>query len=56
MHADTHGQSTPVFAIAYLLGIDLMPRIRDWKSLVLYRPDKTAQYDHIDELFGEPIH
>ncbi|WP_293910436.1 Tn3 family transposase [Deinococcus sp.] len=55
VHADTHGQSTPVFAIAYLLGIDLMPRIRDWKHLVLYRPEKTVQYDHIDELFGEAV-
>lgn len=55
VHADTHGQSTPVFALAYLLGIDLMPRIRDWKNLILYRPDRAVQYDHIDELFGEPI-
>ena len=27
IHADTQGQSTPVFALAYLLGIKLMPRI-----------------------------
>ncbi len=29
VHADTQGQSAPVFALAYLLGITLMPRIRD---------------------------
>jgi TnpA family transposase len=28
IHADTQGQSTPVFALSYLLGIKLMPRIR----------------------------
>ena len=28
LHADTHGQSTVVFALAYLLDIELMPRIR----------------------------
>jgi hypothetical protein len=37
LHADTHGQSEPVFGLAHLLGIQLMPRIRNWKRLVLYR-------------------
>lgn len=55
VHADTHGQSTPVFALAYLLGIELMPRIRDWKNLVFYRPCKGVRYQHIDSLFGESI-
>jgi TnpA family transposase len=55
LHADTQGQSTPVFALAYLLGIKLMPRIRNWHDLVLYRPDKDAIYQHIDPLFGEVI-
>lgn len=55
VHADTHGQSTPVFALAYLLGIELMPRIRDWKHLIFYRPDRDAHYEHLDELFGQPI-
>ena len=32
LHADTQGQSTPVFALAHLLGINLMPRIRNWKD------------------------
>ena len=30
VHADTHGQSAAVFGLAYLLGIELMPRIRRW--------------------------
>jgi TnpA family transposase len=37
LHADTHGQSTTVFGLAYLLGIELMPRIRNWRSLKFYR-------------------
>jgi len=40
LHADTQGQATPVFALAYLLGIKLMPRIRNWKELVFYRPSR----------------
>ena len=38
LHADTQGQSTTVFGLAHLLGINLMPRIRNWKDLTLYRP------------------
>jgi TnpA family transposase len=55
VHADTQGQSTPVFALAHLLGIKLMPRIRNWHDLILYRSDKTSLYQHIDGLFTEVI-
>jgi hypothetical protein len=55
IHADTHGQSTPVFALAHMLGIQLMPRIRNWKDLNFYRPDKETVYQHIDSLFSETI-
>jgi TnpA family transposase len=55
VHADTQGQSTPVFGLAHLLGIKLMPRIRNWHDLVLYRPDPTTTYPHIDALFTEVI-
>ncbi|MGH0792079.1 Tn3 family transposase [Bacillus cereus] len=51
LHADTQGQSTPVFALSYLLGIQLMPRIRNWKDLKFFRPDKHTRYKHIDPLF-----
>jgi len=37
--------------LAYLLGIRLLPRIRNWKDQQLYRPSAEAQYRHIDELF-----
>jgi TnpA family transposase len=51
IHADTQGQSTPVFALSYLLGIQLMPRIRNWQDLVFYRPGRETVYQHIDSLF-----
>jgi TnpA family transposase len=54
VHADTQGQSFPVFALAHLLGFDLMPRIRNWKDSTFYRPSKATEYMHIDALFGEP--
>jgi TnpA family transposase len=52
VHADTHGQSAPIFGLAYVLGIQLMPRIRNWKNLILYRPSKEVRYEHIDTLFS----
>jgi TnpA family transposase len=32
IHADTQGQSNAIFGLAYLLGIQLMPRIRNSKG------------------------
>ena len=32
-----------------------MPRIRNWQSLTLCRPDKQVRYEHIDELFTDKI-
>ncbi|MGW0317076.1 Tn3 family transposase [Streptomyces flavidovirens] len=54
VHADTQGQSLPAFALAHLLGFDLMSRIRNRKQLTFYRPSKQTEYVHIDALFGEP--
>ncbi len=54
-HADTQGQSTVIFALAYLLGIQLMPRIRNWQDLTLFRPHKGATYRYINDLFGDAI-
>jgi len=51
IHADTQGQSLPVFGLAPLLGFELLPRIRNWKDLILYRPNKAVSYRHIDALF-----
>ena len=55
IHADTHGQSIPVFALAHMLGLKLMPRIRNWKDLIFYRPEQETVYQHIDSLFSGTI-
>jgi TnpA family transposase len=53
VHADTQGQSAPVFTLATLFGFDLMPRIRNFKDLTFFRASEHLIYPHIDELFGE---
>jgi len=50
---DTQGQSAPVFALATLFGFDLMPRIRNFKDLIFFRPNEHLIYPHVDALFGE---
>ena len=55
IHADTQGQNEPAFGLSYLLGIDLMPRIRNWKSLNLYKIDEGNFYQNIDILFSKTI-
>lgn len=55
VYSDTHGQSETVFAFTHLVGIQLMPRIRNWKDLKFYRPDKSTQFKHIDRLFTDTI-
>jgi TnpA family transposase len=44
IHADTQGQSEAIFGLAHLLGIQLQPRIRNWKGLHFCRPGE-----------GEPV-
>ncbi|WP_054248383.1 Tn3 family transposase [Rhodococcus opacus] len=53
IHADTQGQSLPVFGLAALLGFELLPRIRNWHDLNFYRPTAATRYGHIDSLFGD---
>jgi TnpA family transposase len=55
VHADTQGQSYPVFALAHLLGIKLMPRIRNVKDRSFFRPTPETTYKHIDSLFKGTI-
>jgi TnpA family transposase len=55
LHADTQGQSEPVFALSYLLGIELMPRIRNWQDHIFVRPNETVKYEYIDPLFKEIV-
>ena len=51
----TQGQSAAIFGLAHLLGIQLQPRIRNWKDLHLYRPNPESQYEHIDLLFTAQV-
>jgi TnpA family transposase len=55
LHADTQGQSEPVFGLCRLLGISLMPRMRGLSDAVFYRPGQSTHYQHIDPLFSEAI-
>jgi TnpA family transposase len=55
VHADTHGQSAAVFGFAYLLGIELMPRIRSWRKLNLYRSTRSQYYSRRDPLFSGTV-
>lgn len=55
IHADTQGQSNAIFGLAYLLGIQLMPRIRNWKEKTFYRPSPETRFKHIDSLFTAQI-
>ena len=51
LHGDTQAQSAPVYGLAFLLGIKLMPRIRNWKDLKWFRPTLQEAYKNIDPLF-----
>lgn len=53
--ADTQGQSEPAFAISFLIGVNLMPRMRNWDKVIFYRPFKEKTYKNIDKLFTDTI-
>lgn len=55
VHGDTQAQSAPVFGLAHLLGIKLMPRIRDIKDLCFYKADRRRRYKNIESLFRASI-
>ena len=55
LHADTHGQSATVFGLAYLLDIELMPRIRNWRSLTLYRTGPRGRPTYTQSLYSGTI-
>jgi TnpA family transposase len=53
IHSDTQGQNEAIFGLAFLRGIELMPRIRNWQDLILYRPSPSTTYTHIDAIFSD---
>jgi len=55
LHGDTHAQNYVAFGLAPFLGAKLMPRIRRFKDLKLYRPTQRKNYKHIDSLFHGSI-
>lgn len=55
IHADTQGQTQTVFGLSYLMGIQLMPRMRNWNKVDLCRPDRKTIYKHIDRLFTDTV-
>lgn len=55
---DTHGQSLVAFAFAYLLGIDLRPRIKGIGRIKLYKADGNiakSSYSNLEEVMTRPI-
>jgi TnpA family transposase len=56
-YVDTHGQSTIGFAFSYLLGFDLLPRIKAIHKEKLYRPEarKPEEYPYLQNILTRPI-
>ena len=56
-YVDTHGQSEVGFAFCYLLGFQLMPRIRGIHKQKLYLPDKGQSdlYPNLKAVLKRPI-
>lgn len=55
IHADTQGQSEVIFGLSFLLGIELMPRIRNLNELKFYHPDPSKPFECLEELLVEEI-
>lgn len=56
-YVDTHGQSEVGFAFCYLLGFQLLPRIKGIHQQKLYLPDKgqSQSYPHLEAIIKRPI-
>ena len=52
---DTHGQSEAVFGLAHLLGIKLMPRMKNWNKVSMYWPEKGLNLKNIGSWFTRYI-
>jgi len=53
IHGDTGAQNEIIFAFGLLLGIKIMPRIRNFKHLRYYKASKEDHYKNIDPLFTD---
>jgi TnpA family transposase len=56
-YVDSHGQSEVAFAFCYLLGYQLMPRLKAIHSQKLYRPEPgmTDAYPNLQPVLTRPI-
>lgn len=52
--SDTHGFTEHLFGLCTLLGIRLMPRLKDLPDQVLSRIDRVADYGPLQPLFATP--
>lgn len=52
IYGDSWAQSEVLFALSYLLGIKLMPRIKHFKHLNYYKASQDITYDNIDDIFS----
>lgn len=56
-YVDTHGQSEIAFAFAYLLGFDLLPRLKNIHQQLLYypQPGQADMYPNLQPVLTRPI-
>ena len=54
-YVDTHGASVVGFAFAYLLGFELLPRLKNIGAIRLYRPDDQATFAQLGPVLTRPI-
>jgi TnpA family transposase len=56
-YADSHGQSHVAFAFSYLLGVELMPRLKDIGAQKLHRLDlgRAGDYLNLQPILARPI-
>jgi len=56
-YVDSHGQSAVGFAFSYMLGFDLLPRIKAIHKEKLYRPEtgKADNYPNLQNILTRPI-
>lgn len=53
LHSDTLAQSAPIYGLAFLLSIKLMPRVRNRKDLKWFKATPNEIYQHIETLFSK---
>lgn len=54
-YVDTHGASVVGFAFTYLLGFQLLPRLKNIGAITLYRADDQTAYPGLAEVVNRPI-